>query len=652
VPDLHSVLFYVCLLLSFWNLTILIYQGAVLGWNGRRSSSPALVAGLSLMLAGAFFVFHSTALHLARSGDWEMVKQLLPGCLFMAASLASLFLLNVILSERERQTRSPVFSGIPLFPDRSGLYLSVLALTLFTANEASFTDHSISRAFATRSINPGLILLGLACGIPVVFAVLVLGRKRPGVDEQGKKLLARSSYWLFALLVLAVISWFVGWQQVTGALVLDLLAQLSILIALIQVSQASVRYEVFSGHMPRLGMLLYFRKTLIGLFVVSVLNATLYMIYSDVLWPMVTLSLISLQAGYVEYRLMKDRERLLMRMQPFARMDVQEPLFRDLDRVDPLLFQLREELGLQGIRIQATGTYGSILGDRGMRSSGDIPPNAEPSARIQLKGPRGVLGELQLYGQKITKEEQEFARSTAERLLDYMALFRFSRTLVLLQQDYMNARKLSETSARRILHDEVLPEIHSLILEGQSPASQSGRLAAIHKKVSNLLQEMPGYDNTLLRQGLLEAIRETMNKPGYASGHLQIHREPDIDPAQKEVVFFAVRELLRNAVSHGSGVVELVEIPSDDPLNWMLKEMDRNENPARQRESPPKIPKTPATHPSPDSAGTGQGLAIHSAMLLLAGGGLEILKTEPGFAVRVFLKDRQETEQGDFKPSD
>ena len=644
---MKDLLFFLALLLSLWTVSVLFYQGAVLFWNGRRSSHPALLAGLSLMSAALFFVMHTLGLVWFHSGQLQKILFWLPRTLYLAALLSLLFLINIAVSERNR-------FGEPAASKSTWIFVSLTAIAYlaFIAVDLLFPEHSLERSLKQGQINTGLFLLGLACALPVISAILLLHLRVGGGDSAGRRLLKIGAYSLTFLVLITVSAWFTDWSGASRILGMDILAQLTILVAVIAVSQASIRYEVFSGHMPRLGMLRYFRKNVLILLLASLLCIGVLSFYDGIVWALVVVGGLGFQSGYLEYRMMKDRERLMARMQAGTEDLYQRLLQEEKDPADSVLKHLCTELGLNGARIVAGGTYASILGNNAVRFVEYAESGAGQKLQRIALGRKIPQGELHLFGTGLTREETEFARSTGERLLDAMALFQFSRILIDLQRDYLKSRKLTETMARRVLHDEILPEIHSLILERNSGDELIQRLTSLHRTIAGLLKEMPGYDNTLLKKGLLEGIRQTLGSKGYARGEIQVLSEPDLEAPEKETVFYAVREILHNALVHSDSGIRISELAGPHRLNWLIEPLnwkdstspgnDAPTGPADNDEPPDKRPTKSEGSPVVDKSGeqvsgSGQGLVIHSALLMLCGGGLDLLQQWPEFRIRIFL---------------
>ena len=167
------VLFSAASLFSLWIVGILFYQGSVLFWNGRRSSYPALLAGLSLIVAGTFFVLHTLGLVWFRYSQLNEIRLWLPGALYLAALLSLMFLVNVAVSERRRphgpSRRAPVIFSI----------VSAIVYLAFLLFDLLIPHQSVIRSLVSGEINLGLFFLGLACALPAGFAGLWLRRHGP-----------------------------------------------------------------------------------------------------------------------------------------------------------------------------------------------------------------------------------------------------------------------------------------------------------------------------------------------------------------------------------------------------------------------------------------------------------------------------------------
>ncbi|EMJ48852.1 ATP-binding protein [Leptospira santarosai] len=253
---------------------------------------------------------------------------------------------------------------------------------------------------------------------------------------------------------------------------------------------------------------------------------------------------------------------------------------------------------------------------------------------------------LLFLGQKIngglySEEEIETARTVVSWMLS--SLISESNSLILgsLQKKHIEDQRISDYKTRRMLHDEILPEIHSSILilsrvQNESAFLEQIRLLTdLHKRISSFLRELPDTSLEIQRLGLIDAlIRRTDSEFetswfdwSYDPG-LQ-ERFPISKPETLEVLFYACRESIRNAVKYSKEderkriSVSFFE-KNTDKKGILIQIKNRIE---RRRNS------------SVQSAG--QGLKIHSALLKVFGGHLtlEFLNTNE-VLVEIFLPEK------------
>lgn len=178
-----------------------------------------------------------------------------------------------------------------------------------------------------------------------------------------------------------------------------------------------------------------------------------------------------------------------------------------------------------------------------------------------------VVGE-KVNGNPFTEEEIEIAKMAGEKILDMVAGTEMIRVSMSLLRARVAELRVVEGQGRRILHDEILPEIHTAILllnqckDVPEAAEAVNLLGSVHHKVSDAIRETPALiSERLARGGLMDAIQR-MILADYPHAFASVHYAVD-DVAVKrlkalpefmlEVIFFAVKELVRNAARHASG---------------------------------------------------------------------------------------------------
>ncbi len=248
-------------------------------------------------------------------------------------------------------------------------------------------------------------------------------------------------------------------------------------------------------------------------------------------------------------------------------------------------------------------------------------------AGMLLLGPRQGGG---LY----THEEIEIARAACERLIDLAAGVALSQRLMRLQRERMTATQVLDQRTRRVLHDEVLPLIHTAMLSLASGATAEAaiqQLAAAHQEVSNLLRALPPtVTPEIARLGLLGALQR-MVAVEFASAFDEVTWGCDdraeaqaarLSPLAAETLYYATREAVRNAARHARQPGQTTGL--------------RLEITVRQRDQQLLLIVADDGPGLPQAPGNGQGLALHSTLMAVVGGSLA-LETTPGQGTRVAL---------------
>jgi hypothetical protein len=91
---------------------------------------------------------------------------------------------------------------------------------------------------------------------------------------------------------------------------------------------------------------------------------------------------------------------------------------------------------------------------------------------VPLWGERGLIGAL-LLGERrdgglYSQEEIEIARAGGERLIDAQASAEMARRLMEIQRQRLAESQVIDRRTRRVLHDDVLPRLHTAMLLLQS----------------------------------------------------------------------------------------------------------------------------------------------------------------------------------------
>jgi signal transduction histidine kinase len=211
----------------------------------------------------------------------------------------------------------------------------------------------------------------------------------------------------------------------------------------------------------------------------------------------------------------------------------------------------------------------------------------------------------------------------------------------------LSQQRLLEGRSRRVLHDEVLPELHSAILylSGQQDSPEIREavetLAKAHRSISDLMRDsLPNAPQRLEQGGLVQALQAVLD--GDLAGEFSavdwqvnatageaLSRMPVL---VSEVVYFAGRELLRNAARHGRGG------NSGRPLHLTVGLEQNGGLRLVVEDDGIGISQSAGGQASQDrpTDGTGSGLRFHSAMLAAVGASLEV-GSRPGCGTRAVI---------------
>jgi signal transduction histidine kinase len=246
---------------------------------------------------------------------------------------------------------------------------------------------------------------------------------------------------------------------------------------------------------------------------------------------------------------------------------------------------------------------------------------------LPLHGAQGPIGVL-LLGKRsgdglYTEEEIAIARATGERLLDLLAATALARQLLSLARAQWAEGQVADRQTRRVLHDEVLPDLHAALImlgQGDDPPFTQARelLTTAHRQTAALLRGLPARPPVRPSGHLLDDLRRLVEEE-MASRFDAVRFVVDagaattaerLRPLSTEVIFYAVRELVRNAAQHGRG--------SDVPLTLAVTVTGGRELLITVQDNGIGGPAQTA------DGGAGQGLALHAAMLAVIGASLAV----------------------------
>jgi signal transduction histidine kinase len=552
--------------------------------------------------------------------------------------------------------------------------------------------------------------------------------RRPGEPTRlmGHLARRRARPWLVAAtLALLLVSLLVGWAMVwiiqtarrgiydSASTVLgefDLVIQAIIAASIVMIGQAVVSYEVFTGKtLPRHGLRRYWQRALIlaagyGLVVGWALVYPLRPVYTVLL----STAIMTIFYALLSWRSYAEREQHIENLRPFvSSQGLYEQLLFPASTPSAATGKARTEIAspfhalctdLLGARLAyliPLGPLGPLAGPGlAYPETSALPdisalllqlqaPQAlflplDPAAyqgaawAIPLWSERGLIGAL-LLGEKragslYTQEEIELARAAGERLIDAQASTEMARRLMALQRQHLAQSQVIDQRARRVLHDDVLPRLHTTLLAlssaeaGQEEAplpQQEGAplplgeaplplgealksLAETHRQVAALLRDLPTVSAPeVARLGLAGALRQMVDEElAAAFDQVDWQIEPQaaeraaaIPPLTAEVLFYAAREAVRNAARHAR--------PPDSPAPLHLRIALAWENGLRITVQDDGVG---FSESGAGAGSSGQGLALHSTLMAVVGGSLSV-ESVPGKWTRVTLQLPMEGER-------
>ncbi|MBV9865841.1 MAG: hypothetical protein JO316_10845 [Abitibacteriaceae bacterium] len=479
--------------------------------------------------------------------------------------------------------------------------------------------------------------------------------------------------------------------------ILDFIITLLIATAVILLGKAIVSYEIFTGKtLPRSGFLRQWRSIVILAAAYSILVSLSWAIPKlRLVYPLLlTTVLTSIFYAIFSWRSYVEREDYMARLRPFVRSQHlyehllthssgvdDPPSAPELNALTPFRALCEDVLGAQVAYLVALGPLAPLVGPaltyppgieaplvalneliaqfnspRAMCVELDASRYSNAVWAVPLWSERGLIGVLFL-GEKrdgglYTQEEMEIARASGERLIDTQASAAMAQRLMGLQRQRLAESQLLDRRTRRILHDDILPCLHTTMLTlsqhapaGSPHADALTQMADVHRQISNLLHEMPTTTApAVARLGLVGALRQTVNEElNHAFDEVSWQIDPPaeqhaqaIPSLTAEVLFYAAREAMRNAARYGRGD------NTHQPLHLRVSIAWNGCSPRQCLELVVEDNGVGLEAASPANGGSGHGLALHSTMMAVVGGSLAT-ESVPGQFTRVVLTLPQES---------
>ncbi|MGD8457825.1 MAG: hypothetical protein PVF83_15690 [Anaerolineales bacterium] len=687
----NFILDWTIMAISLINTILLIWLGLTVLFNAEKRTLGAWLAGGGLLLGGLFFISHTAILGYGFSlfGIGLDIWWRLGLAPVVALPFVWYLMMLWYSGFWDKPSNQLSTRQMPWFLIACIAAVIILGLIAFENPVPSFSGYANKGLTETATIG-GIPLLVLFYPLYVILCVsLALDTLRnPGPTDRvmGDLARERARPWLTAtsivllmvsLLVAAALVWIYihtgnPRDLLMGSMTIglfDLTIEILICVSVILLGQAIVSYEIFTGKtLPRYGFLRYWRRAIIlavgyGIVIGFTANTNLRPIYSLLITAILMTSFYAMLA----WRSYTERERYIDNLRPFiASQGFYDQLTTssqisptDLNLQEPFDALCKDVLSAKVAYLIPFGTMAPLVGSSIVYPAGNqlsisgvtnllenfnrpgspksqITPTGltEVPWAVPLWSERGIIGILFLGDKRdgglYTQEEIEIAQTSGERLIDTKASVEIAHRLMTLQRQRLAESQILDQRARRVLHDDVLQQLHTamlkLVSEKSRPNGETSEaielLADVHNQISDLLRDMPTTSlPEITKLGLIGALQKIVNEEYgsiFESVNWKIDHEAErytqsISPLTAEVLYYAARESIRNAAKHGMSenlvrplhldirifYTHGLEIQIEDDGVGMSTERIITES-------------------------EGQGLAIHSTMMAVIGGELTV----------------------------
>ena len=481
-------------------------------------------------------------------------------------------------------------------------------------------------------------------------------------------------------------------------IILDLSATLAVALVILLIGYSVVRHGILiERSLARRGFFEQWRGIVIVATAIAVLIALLVTFtYSNLGGLLLITSLAAGAYALFTWRSYTAHDRYIALLGPFVRStSLSHWLNTDLQKTEQdlenLFFHLcHDVLAVQFAYLTVTaGTLKrnfnyrwpqeAVLGSKliALNKRGNIDAETPKRVQITLHGQpmicwvlpifdeRGLVAALYLGprddGGAFTDEDMALAQACGQRILDTLGDHEAMQAVAGLLRRRIVDVKLLGAQQRRVMHDEILPQMHLALLRLETLRSTSDMrrgdpeslessevcreqvlheaidtISDAHRRLATMMRTTaPGAPHRLERDGMMHAIRTMLEQDfqsafdeieWYVSEETATAIDEVTPPAIAELIFAAVQEALRNAARHARG-------------NDVHRHLRLTLSASYNREGPyleviVADNGVGITSASSATTGTGGGLLTHSALLAIAGGSLNI-KSSPGEGVTV-----------------
>jgi signal transduction histidine kinase len=686
---------------SLFNTILLLWLGLTVLFNSDRRRWGIWVAGAGLILGGVFFACHTSIVSNTFNPVGREINSIWYYSWILLVILPFSWYILILWHLgfwdkqesylKKRQKYWLIFLVL--------LLLLVGPLVLFTNTLPTFLEFAkldLSESLSIRNVPILIIIYPIYILFCIILALDALRFPGPSRRIMGDIARRRARPWLMSasimlLLVSLLVTVFMLWllfnsgkyekfdtfynlYPVIGTF--DFIIEAFVSLAIIFLGQAITSYEIFTGKtLPRRGL---FRSWLNIIFIAAgygiIVGSGLVSRFSTVYYLLFTTFLMTIFYALSNWRFYSERERYIDNLRPFVgSQKLYEHLLVDTDSVLPVVdvqtpfYALcRDLLEAESAYLMALGPLAPLVGSvlsypekpgvefpllneitEKIVSPEIICVPVEPEKNngvilaVPLWSERGLIG-LLLLGRKLddgfyTQEEIEIARASGERLIDTKASSEMAGWLMDFQRKRLTESQVLDRRARRTLHDDILPLLHTAMLNlnaNDTAVEAVNLIGDAHHKISDLLHEMPSTSVTeISKLGLIESLKKfvknEMNQQ-FDNINWEIdvkaqYETKNIPALVNEVIFYASREAIRNAARYGRNTEAERQLNLNVSIKWQdgLEIIIEDDGAGFKKGGESK-------------GGSGHGLSLHSTMMAVIGGSLSI-ESAPDKYTRVTL---------------
>ena len=639
------------LALSIFITVMLLWLGLTVWLNGERGRLVVPLSAAALLAAAIFFLSHTIILGrgFAETGEgmdfwWRLAWIPLP-------LLPYSWLLIVIRYAGLLPEQRAIYRGWQIV---LGVGCALLIPVFILSNPfPSYESLVYARAVNTDRWHwfagaPLMLWLYLPYAL-LCYVVPLAALRSPAVEDTPHK---RARPWLAAvsftllcvgLVVIATVMWAASHPEPLATIAgrqrgilfsADLAVEFLIALALILLGRVIVGFEVLTERpLPRRGFFRQWRRTVILMAAFAIVVAFVYRIQLRPIYSfMLTTALTATMFALFSWRVFAEHEEFLAALRPFvASAHLRERLLsgRTSDSDIRALFDAlcRDVLDAQYACLVLDSSSGSPR-----RISYHWFEEAQVARTLPLSEEHEALGSARLLlgprfgGGDYTAEEMDVARAAMQRIADLAAGEQVARLAMSLLRRRIAEVKVLSAQNRRVLHDDVLPQLHTAILklEACGAPDAMAALTDAHKTLSTMVQQMgAAAPERLEREGLVVALRRALEhdfRDAFESVEWRVDESVvkrimrDVPPFVGEVVFAAAQEAIRNAARHARGDDSARPLRLTLEMNWLdgLRLVVRDDGVGV------------AASNGQSNGGAGSGLLFHSTMLAVVGGWMRV----------------------------